>query len=481
MALDLASTKARLESLQHSRRHAKVTFLRIMCKLNVALGQTTNGGGQQDPVAAAHANSACDDDCMLDADDLLLTLEVPTASHCTDDQDPAVLVYPSQTNHDMCSAWKMQEYQDWGTDYTAPTTCQITCAVNPPPPLGFTLLASSAHANEQVRVGENIGLLRMDDGRAATGLLEMEQTQTQTCLQDTTALAPLIANSAKIFTAQLESEHQSDIAYWAAESARQVQCHMTAANKFQEGGEVFVEKQEFNKRKVKLQSCHAVDKAWNDYKDARQCEVPQTTLPFAETLVHYATLGGVVEVLASKLSTYDSALGASTDLPASCIQHQVDLEDQMCFLRRVHRLICKDQDECTMALDLASIKARLESLQHSRRHAKVTFLRIMCKLNVALGQTTNGGGQQDPVAAAHANSACDDCMLDADDLLTTLEMPTASHCADGHDPAVLVYPSQTNHDMCSAWKMQEYQDWGTDYTAPTTCQITCAVNPPPLG
>lgn len=371
------------------------------------------------------------------------------------------------------------------------------------------LLADTARANNHTQAVENMALLQTDNNHmsavqigtvigkvignvktsgdavaAATGLLSMAKTKGRWSQEEKDALVPLMANLGVHFDGQLQTEHQLDQAHWSTETAKQVGCHSVASAKFLAGGEVSVEKETLSTRKVKLKSCHAVEKAWDDYKLARQCALPKPVISFGEVSVHDSALETAMATLASKVSTYHSILPVDSGLPAGdCRADQVSFEDQMCLVRRLHRWSCEAQDECSASVDLANTRVTLTSNQDNRRSSKLSFKKSMCEVERVLGLVSAILGLINPTADAGEAAettppvTCDSLLLDAGDLMLNLETPAAEHCKVDQDPEVSVYPSQTNHDICSAWTTQEYQNWGSDYTDPTGCKATCADAP----
>jgi len=360
------------------------------------------------------------------------------------------------------------------------------------------LLPLSAHAGHQTHVGESIGLLQTDSqkmmvhvgksidnlqttddaGAAASALLSIAKTHGQWTTQEKDDFMPLITSLVSGFEGHLTTEHDADQTLWATEKAKQVTCHTQASEKFVTG-EVKIANLDLDERRAKLKSCHAVDKAWEDYKVARECESSLADVDFGEMSTHDQTLKAAMAALSAKVGTYHSKSPTSTILPTGdCSSDQIHLEDQMCLVRRLHRWACEAQDACGTTVDLANTKIALRSSQDNRRASKLSFKKVICHVNEILGFTTNGEWQQGlGDAAAGAAATCDSIVLDAGDLVLSLEMPPKAHCKE--DPEVSVYPSVANTAVCTEWVEQEYQSWGSDYTAPTTCKATCAAMPTP--
>jgi len=363
------------------------------------------------------------------------------------------------------------------------------------------LLPLSAHANHQTQVGESIGLLQTDSqkkmvrigksidnlqttdeaGAAASALLSIAKTHGQWSQADKENIVPLITSLVTGFEVHLTTEHNTDQSLWTADKAKEVACHTEASTHFVTG-QVFAANQDLDERRAKLKSCHAVDKAWQEYKDARECESSLTNVGFGAMSTHDQTLKDAMAALAAKVSTYLSKLPASTNLPTGdCSSDQVHLEDKMCEVRRLHRWTCEAQAACSKTVDLASTSVALKSSQDNRRASKLSFKKVICHVNEILGLTTNGEWQTDlGDAATGAPGTCDSIVLDAADLVFSLEMPPATHCNVDDDPEVSVYPSDISA-VCTAWVDQEYKSWGSDYTAPTTCKSSCAVMPTPTS
>jgi len=354
-----------------------------------------------------------------------------------------------------------------------------------------------ANAHDWTRVSESVALLQADNfykslgqlrqiirtvetaadaGDVATGLLAMAKTHHgKWSKKESDELSPLITSLVGSYDLKLQQEHQADQTRWNTQAVEQGQCHSTTADKVGPGGEVYAETEELKKRKAKLKACHAVDKAWNDYKDPdqRECKVP-TTARFGELSDQDSAL---MAALASKVSTYQSTLPVNTGLPANdCSSDQGLFEEQQCLVRRLHLWNCKAQVECTMTVALADLKQSLEESQAKRRASQLSFKKLICQVRAIVGFSANGMWNLGGTTAALA--ACDSTELDPDELMLNLEMPQASHCKGEQDSAVSVYPSQTIDVMCSDWKTQEYSNWDiTEYTVPTNCQVTCAAVP----
>jgi len=362
-------------------------------------------------------------------------------------------------------------------------------------------LLPGAHANHQTQVGESIGLLQTDSqkkmvrigksidnlqttdeaGAAASALLSIAKAHGQWTNEEKEQFIPLITSLVSGFEGHLSTEHDADQTHWTTEEAKEVGCHTEASENFL-SGEVSTANEDLDERKAKLKSCHAVDKAWQDYKAARECELPQADVAFGDMSTHDEALKAAMAALAAKVSTYHSEVPVSTILPTGdCSSDQVHLEDQMCLVRRLHRWTCEAQAACSTTVDLASTKVALRSSQDNRRASKLSFKKVICHVNEILGLTTaNGEWQQDlGDAAKNAPATCNSIVLDASDLVLNLEMPQAVHCKV--DPEVSVYPSTTDTVVCSNWVAQEYQSWGSDYTAPTACKASCDAMPTPTN
>lgn len=350
------------------------------------------------------------------------------------------------------------------------------------------LLLACENAHDWTQVSESVALLQADNsfkslnqlrqiirtvettadaGDVATGLLAMAKSHDgKWSKKESDDLTPLIRSLVGSYDSKLQQEHEADQTRWDTAAASQAQCHSTASDKVRPGGDVYAENEELNKRKAKLKACHAVDKAWNDYKLERECQVP-ATVKFGEISVSDSQL---TAALASKVSTYQSTLPVNTGLPASdCSSDQGVFEEQQCLVRRLHLWNCEAQVECTMTVDLANLQQSLIDSQANRQKSQLSFKKLICQVYAIVGFAANGAWNIGGSAAALA--ACDSTVLDPGELVLNLEMPKASHCNGEQD--LSVYPSQTNDVLCSEWKTKEYENWGTEYTAPTNCQATC--------